>query len=220
MILLRPRAFAVEMSRPVRVSALDARAFRRITLRLVLLAYLLAVTAAAAYGLRAMTRTGALPPTELLMPAVAASALGTLIGALGMLIATGLGTDLPTFIWRGLPANPDDLAPLHHYACAPLALVPLLALLCIAALAALDSFGGDELELAVRIFITALVMVVAAMIWWIPPVLMRAATRCSMGRLLALAAYLPVHWAMMLFIGAMVGLIGVIISANALKALQ
>jgi hypothetical protein len=120
---------------------------------------------------------------------------------IGLWAALGMATDMPTFIWRGLPSSPDDLGPLHHYACAPLALVPLVGLTCGGALLAYDTLGGRELGHAVAAVIGIIAGAWLLAVWWIPPVLMRSATRCGVGRMLALAAYLPVHWLMMLALG-------------------
>ena len=203
MILRRPRQFAREMCRPVRVSAPDARSFRRVTIRLVVALYLVYMLGLGIYQIRELVKMGIPFPTAQVAMAGAITAWGAVMMAMALMLAT----DLPTFIWRGLPASPDDLAPLHHYACAPLALVPLLAVIGgVGWLVYLMAPGRTNAHvLAYGGF--ALGLIVLLLIWWLPPVLMRAATGCGVRRMLALGAYLPLHWAMMLALAGMLVLI-------------
>lgn len=202
MVLRRPRQFAAEMCRPVRVSPADARGFRRATLRLVLLTYVIIVAGGMVWAIRDARRLGI--PMQFVywvFPAIALT-----LGALALMAFLAMATDLPTFIWRGLPSSPDDLGPLHHYACAPLALVPPLALLCGGAITADYSLGwalpNGEPSQGTMIFVGAIAVVLASLVWWIPPILMRSATRCGAGRMFALAAYLPAHWLLMFLFAA------------------
>jgi hypothetical protein len=197
MVLRRPREFAAEMCRPVRVSPDDARGFRRATLRLVLMTYVIGAAAIMVIAIREMLRVGVLTQTLYwIMPLIALT-----LGALALMAFLAMATDLPTFIWRGLPTSPDDLGPLHHYACAPLALVPPLAILAGGAIGAGYVLGwappnGEPAPESV-VFVAALAALLASLVWWIPPILMRAATRCGPRRMFALAAYLPLHWVLM-----------------------
>jgi hypothetical protein len=203
MILRRPRQFAREMCRPVRVSAPDARSFRRVTVRFVVATYLFYMTGLAIYGIRDVMRMGIPFPTAQVAMAGAIAAWGAVMLTMSLTLAT----DLPTFIWRGLPASPDDLAPLHHYACAPLALVPLLAVLGGAGWLVYSMAPGRTSAHVLAYSGFALGLIVLLLVWWLPPVLMRAATGCGVRRMLALGAYLPLHWAMMLALGGMLVLI-------------
>jgi hypothetical protein len=128
-ILSHPAAFAAEICRPVRISAADALSFRRFTIRIVwwLGAFALAawLAAAVSWDVQRVGGWQRIPRRQMLeMLVIGVASCGLLVG---LWVFLWLATDLPTFIWRGLPANPRDLAPLHHYACAPLVLIPAAA---------------------------------------------------------------------------------------------
>jgi len=110
-----------------------------------------------------------------------------------------LATDLPTFIWRGLPAAPQDLAPLHHYACAPLAFAPLILIASIG-FGVMWYLSGPPLAAVEGAFLTAWLafLVLLPLLWWTPIRLMRGATDCSIARQLGLGLYLPFHWGLIL----------------------
>jgi hypothetical protein len=111
-----------------------------------------------------------------------------------------LATDMPVFIWKGLPSlPPNELAPLHHYAAAPLAYAPLVA----AAVVGLPTFA--EYVNAPGWFVYPLVAAWALVIggwlylcWRTPLALMRSATGCDRRQTFLLGAYLPVHALIML----------------------
>ena len=205
MILFRPTAFAKELSRPVRISPDDALRFRRVTLRIVQVTAVLIALAVAGAGIGyQLHRYGlaAIPLREIIKLIVVIP-----MGWLALWIFIWLATDVPTFIWKGLPSDPANLAPLHHYACAPLALVPLIPLLPIVPGAIVLLLDGKESGAATAV-ITA--WVIAAFIilalWWVPPRLMHGATGCGIGRQLLLALYLPFHWALMAILGLMIAM--------------
>jgi hypothetical protein len=196
MILTRPRVFAREVSRPVRISAEDARRFRWTTVRIVAALATLAGFVISALLIRETWRVGIAVPIGVYAIALVAP----IIGGILLWAAFGMSTDMPTFIWRGIDsASPTDLAPLHHYACAPLILVPPWAIISIGGAWLFYAFGTD-LELPVQIVVTSCTVVLLAMLWGIPAVMMQAATRCSWGRAALLMLYLPGHWVMMFFV--------------------
>jgi hypothetical protein len=203
MILRTPTAFAREMSRPVRICAADARSFRAATIWLtMLMAFLcgIGIITAVFTALWYQFRTWSwLSPREIIQTVWIPIACLIAIYAL-----LWVATDLPTFIWRGLPANPKDLAPLHHYACAPLAMAPLVLLGGLVVWGILF-FTGPPME-AVGFASEAVgfgILLLMLPLWWIPVRLMRGATGCSIGRQLLLGLYLPFHWALVT-LGAMV----------------
>lgn len=206
LVLRRPRVFSRELCRPVRISESDARAFRARTIRIAATAVLIPIIAAV-YQQWAM-----------LVPiprwAIGVVSLMCLLSWFAVSLWMWMSTDLPTFIWRGLPGRSDDLSPLHHYACAPLALMPIPAILIAVGLlvmgnAAFDPRGGPTA--ATVLIVLALLLPIALAAWVIPLVLMRTATGCGAGRVLLLAVYLPLHWAMMAFLIFGIGVVLAII---------
>ena len=191
MIIMRPHRFAAELCRPVRVSADDAYEFRLLSIFIASSAIVLAL---AAY----VRNTLAMYPLW----------TGTLLAMSWIAISAGLrlASDLPTFIWRGLPRRAGDLSPLHQYACAPLALVPLVTLPWVLGLLMFESEMLDpsgQVMPAAWIFIAALMAPIIVLAWLIPVRFMDAATH-NRHRVTLLAVYLPLHWLIVL---GMVGLI-------------
>ena len=196
LVVLRPRAFAEELCRPVRISADDARRFRRLTI------YLAATAAAAAATLFAWMESAPLrgPAGE-----VAAAALMLAGGWLAVVLFLRLATDMPLFIWKGLPSLPPrELAPLHHYAAAPVALLPVLLLVAAVvpdvAWSARRSGGWGHVSAAGVVAVVAAWLYLA---WRTPLVFMKAATHCTRRRVALLAVYLPLHVLLMAFLTAL-----------------
>jgi hypothetical protein len=192
-VLFHPRAFATELCRPVRISADDARRFRRISIHLAALSSVL-------FGALAVSFTGAFRPPGIGGVALLLLKIGLcLLGWASGVVFLRLASDMPVFIWKGLPSlPPSELAPLHHYASAPLALIPFVAaagaMLAPVVASPTDPFGlGQPLRIAWGAILVGWVLVC----WRTPVVLMRAATGCGWGRALVLALYLPVHCFMM-----------------------
>jgi hypothetical protein len=138
-------------------------------------------------------------------PGIVMAGTAIVLGVFALNVLLSLATDLPTFIWKGLAANPHDLAPLHYYAAAPLCLVPVVLIP-----------GGVVLQYAMGLGVYQDHVVVAAsswmiiggvlilwLMWWIPQRLMRKATGCGIARVIGLALYLPVHWMMIFLMCAM-----------------
>jgi hypothetical protein len=207
-ILRNPRGFAKELTRPVRISATDASRFRRVTIRLAWLALGFEILAALAFPiLQRSTILSGVRTIEFIRLGIAVSAA---LIALGIFLR--MATDLPTFIWSGLPAKPNDLAPLHCYASAPWLMLPLTVAVGVAGLVLPQMMSlEDPLQriIAISGFVPLLVNIWK--MWRAPQIFMRVATGCGIGRQAALAAYLPIHWVLMAILGLapliMVGLV-------------
>jgi hypothetical protein len=185
-ILLRPVAFARELSRPVRISRDDAWRFRRVTVFLGV-AGVIVFSLIVAY---ARIPAAAWQDREAFRTIVLAAGPGPVLLWYFLLLCT----DMPTFIWKGLPYSPDDLAPLHYYTAAPLFLLTVLSPVAAAAVlyhpyAAVVAGVG--------------VLLVVVLLWSLPLTFMRA-TGASLGPVVMLAVYLPVHWALIGVAGGMI----------------
>jgi hypothetical protein len=204
MIISSPRAFAAELCRPVRISQEDARQFRRRTIHRVVFTAMFVAAAIIAWIVWYESKRGMVPtPAQQPEPYAVATA-GYLGGALALWIFLSLATDLPTFIWRGLDRNPRDLAPLHHYACAPLALVPY-AMLVIGIMGAIASEDKAGFWAAATFYSTcACLLFLTILMWMIPLMLMRAATGCSWRQTVWLALYLPFHWSLIALLSLLI----------------
>jgi hypothetical protein len=115
-----------------------------------------------------------------------------------------LATDMPLFIWKGLPSRPPgELAPVHHYASAPLALAPLIAILVVAANVAVRLVLDEWVAFFAGLGVTIAIGLLALVTWVLSLALMRTATGCCAGRVAALAIYLPVHWLLSTLVAAL-----------------
>jgi len=195
MALFSPRTFAAELCRPVRISVQDAHRFLAVTVHLAALAPVIGPAAFCEAG------WGWWPP-RVMTAFSGAACLGTWLGSLWIL---RMATDMPTFIWRGLPERSDDLSPLHHYAAAPLVLLFPAAIAFVVLLFAFqrDMIARRELSEVGVLAVCALGGVVLFLAWLEALIFMRTATRCSFGRVAVLGAYLPVHWLMMVMLVGM-----------------
>jgi hypothetical protein len=200
-IITNSKRFAKELCRPVRICISDARAFRRMSVRIALLSSILG-------GLIFGVISVSLSWTNLWAYRSSYSArdyqafVTGLLAVPWMLIVLNilfrLATDLPTFIWKGLEDNPIDLAPLHHYASAPLALMPILVV-PLTVTAILFRIGSDDYGQMASVVQAIFVLVFLALLWVIPLRFMKQATGCGAKRVVALALYLPAHWLLILF---------------------
>lgn len=198
-ILTRPREFGKELCRPVRISPSDAYTFRRVTVWIAIINSVITLLVGAFIAIGGNL---ALASTRDWIE----GSTFTISYIVGLWVIFWLATDLPTFIWKGLPANPEDLAPLHHYAAAGLSLMPLVGTGIVALVAFDRLFGASYLNtLVCRILAWLVAAVMLWKLWWIPQVLMQAATGCTIWRRLALAVYLPFHWALMILLGIAAG---------------
>lgn len=195
-VLRDPHSFAAELCRPVRISADDARRFRKLTTQVG------ALSAALTFAFLPMLMPRGFfgpmrgPETYLF------TLLMALCAWLLALIFLRLATDMPLFIWKGLPnLPPSELAPLHHYAAAPIALAPLALPLIVVWPALAITMNAPEVFVLLSVLL-ALLSLGAWLIflWRIPQVLMKTATRCGTGRVALLALYLPAHWLLMAFV--------------------
>jgi hypothetical protein len=204
MILLHPSQFAGELCRPVRISQQDAKLFRRRTIRRTLLAASLVAGFGIGWILWQEARGGALP-SSLAEPRPYAFLLaGYLGGIVALWTFLTLATDLPTFIWQGLDRTPDDLAPLHHYASAPLAITPYaIVLVTLVGLFAGDADHGWRFYLVLATIAISTITLVLAL-WRIPQLLLRAGANCSPRQSRALALYLPVHWTIIMVLSGLI----------------
>ena len=129
--------------------------------------------------------------------------MGLLAACAGVWLATffflQMATDLPTFIWRGLPGKRNDLSPLHEYAAAPLVLTLPAALLFVLLIFVLGSLmvRGEQLTVEGTLALVGIGLVPLLWTWLAAMIFMRTATDCTPDRVLVLGLYLPVHWAMM-----------------------
>ena len=191
-VVFTPAAFAAELCRPVRISAEDAKRFRRFTAYLVATcAFVLALVIPWWNGdlARWWQQGSDMVPTYFML----------LIGGwFAAVVFLRLATDMPLFIWKGLPSlPPTELAPLHHYAAAPLALTPLvLAVVALPLLVYWAQLPPEWLYTANGAAVIA-VGVWIFLLWHTPVALMKGATRCSNRRVMMLALYLPVHVVLM-----------------------
>ena len=187
--LFRPARFAAELTRPVRISEQDAHRFRLVTIAVASLGAVVGMAGLLQY----LVSFWPLRPTS------AGMAAGCVGVGVAMFVFLRMATDLPTFIWRGLPGKRDDLSPLHQYAAAPLALMLPAAVLFVALVFVIGRpmavrDGLTELGAFTLLAIGSVVLLWA---WLAAMIFMRTATRCSFGRVGALGLYLPVHWLMM-----------------------
>ncbi|HEV2293007.1 MAG TPA: hypothetical protein VGR35_04075 [Tepidisphaeraceae bacterium] len=187
--LFAPKRFAGELCRPVRISELDARRFRLLTIHLAALGMTL--------GLAGLLQhiVGIWPPRP-----SSAGMIALCLGAWVMtLLFLRMATDLPTFIWSGMPGRTYDLSPLHQYAAAPLALLLPAAGVFVGLVFMLSSVMASPAGLTETgtLALSGLLAVVLGWAWVTALVFMRTATRCSFVRVAMLGLYLPLHWLMM-----------------------
>lgn len=205
MVLFRPARFVSELRRPVRISADDARRFRSLTIWLatilvamVVMSFLVVTVLAQGFGPRSLAwtrvwwwfvfKTLALEFTEGLIP----------LAAFHILLRAA--TDMPLFIWKGVPSlPPTQLSPVHHYASAPLAVVAVMVPL-IWAMGPL--LVGNFLQqrsgaTATGFYLMGLLLVWMLWTWIISLKMMRAAGGATRRQVVLLGLYLPVHWLMM-----------------------
>jgi hypothetical protein len=220
-ILLRPASFAKELCRPVRVSASDARQFRLMVLRIATLSTFVAagMIAASTVQWAAIWSVRSTIMEQIVFGALMCFVLIP-VGMVLTVIFFRLMTDLPTFIWRGMDGDPIHLAPVHHYASAPLALMPLLLIpLAIWLVVSYWIIPDAAWQLAATVALIACSAFVVLLLWIIPLRFMRVATGCGWGRALLLALYLPVHWLLMLFMCFLAFAVAVQTVASLLKGL-
>ena len=204
LILENPTAFAKELCRPVRVSAEDARLFRRFTIRIAMLSCVLGALIVGVAGLIRVRMRVSMSVNQNQIVGVLIFCVMVPWSIFLINVMFRLMTDLPTFIWSGLNGDPLNLAPLHHYASAPLALSPIL-LVPTTMLALLGNgliSSNSFLVLGSELFAIGGTAVIGLLLWIMPLRFMKTATGCTVWRVLALALYLPLHWLLSFILAA------------------
>lgn len=200
-VVRAPESFAAELCRPVRISAKDARRFRATTAALASLS-LAASVSVITY----------LTPGNWSWQDTVAFSLALPLGIVVAVIFLRLATDMPVFIWKGLPSlPPHELAPLHQYASAPLALAPLVLLLTVG-VPELTAYANAP-PWGFRVALSAAGVVIVHWLylcWRTPLALMRAATGCGRRQVRKLALYLPAHVLLMLLLSSLLFATGMV----------
>jgi hypothetical protein len=215
LVCFHPRQFSRELCRPVRISAKDARKFRMVTIHLATATFAffpVATIVAVAVRFAFVSGRGVfnIRPFDITVMAIMGCAMSAAFN-----IFLRLATDLPVFIWKGhasLP--PNELAPIHQYACAPLAMFPpLVFVACLGIFLAViwDLSGNMPLAVTIVSVIASLSIPVWLLITAL--VLMHVSARPAPRRLLLLALYLPAHWLIMAAV-SWLGLAAVIEAVN------
>ena len=202
-VVFQPRSFAAEMCRPVRISADDAWRFRRLSSHLAAASGVL--TALAISWFSGDISRWARQNSDFLPTYIFLLIGGYFAGVLFLRLAT----DMPLFIWKGLPQLPaSELAPLHQYAAAPLGLIPL-ALVTSVLLPVMAARAQFPVEVQYLVNGVAVLSAGAWLValWQTPLVLMKTATGCGNRRVALLALYLPFHW---LLTGSLVLMLGMV----------
>jgi len=224
MVLQRPRLFAEELCRPVRISAADARAFRKASIRVATLAaalialQLAVVFAYQVYGdYRRYPRLG----TRYFVLESVAFVAGSITIVLVINLFFRLLTDLPVFIWKGHPLmKPMELAPVHCYAAAPLVLLLGLPVLVLINMLLVAFWVLDPLYAGVIAIIYAV-----AVVWWLY-ILLSTTVRLMIGtgverrRVRMMILYMPVHLLMMGFVCAGSGFVLIGLENIAIKRIS
>jgi hypothetical protein len=221
-VLVHPSIFAAELCRPVRISAEDARAFRRRTIRIAVAAFFVAELAILALVIGTVLWKMQAPSRGWIGFGLRAGIL-TILAAVGAWLMLVVATDQPTFIWKGLGDAPYHLSPAQHYAAAPLALVVFLGVIVLAIAGYAASIHADLLEV-IGITASSGLGIVAVLLIAHAIVFMRVASRCSWRRTALLALYLPVHYAMIFmisvaFVGASMALISMLLDAMGIRTM-
>jgi len=193
MVCFMPGRFARELCRPVRISAADARKFRMTTISLLTLLVAVAAVWLIVWRIATAYRSILIVPagTRHIITDAGLSVLAIAAWVAAFHLFLRLATDMPLFIWKGLSRT--DLAPIHYYACAPLAFLPIAG-------GALGYWFFVLLETHFRLenaFIwvcTGTSFFWLAWLWATALQLMAASADVGRKRLLLLAAYLPAHW--------------------------
>jgi len=192
----------------VRVSAEDARRFRSLTIWLATLSLVVLIIA-----LPVLESLLTKAPTPWRIPLWPFGRWWHMVGryrvwewlpalpiALGFHVFLRLATDMPLFVWKGLPSlGPTQLSPVHHYASAPLA-VFIVGLPLICAVQPIRASGYRQAQVGDEIVVCyAIVLVMVWMLWtWLVSLkLMKAAGGASRRQVRQLALYLPFHWLLM-----------------------
>lgn len=205
-VLARPRHFAEEICRPVRISIDDARSFRRTTVNLVLLAFLLCALELGVLVVANYLREARVAVQPEYMPLVwylSATTVITLTILFGLRVLLFMMTDLPVFIWRGHPSlRENDLSPIQCYAAAsltPLLVTPILVPVVVFGVLFVDS-PTNEVLVPLLVIVTGLLLSVLFYRMLTTPLRLMIGSGVERRRVKIMALYLPVHWLIMAFI--------------------
>jgi hypothetical protein len=198
LVTLHPRRLAGDVARPV--SYADARRFQQIT---VLVAYVpLLVIAMGVILNNSPDNFGAFPQhfSERPLGWTLELALLPLAGlCLWLFLFAATGAASYFFHPRSIPIERQNRAlALSYYACAPLAVMPLIgfSVLYFYLNSRSITMGNGSLALPVIVesFTVLLALAMLFSLWRVPISLLRRATGCSALRVVALAIYLPIAW--------------------------
>jgi len=119
-------------------------------------------------------------------------------GCLWLFLFTATGAASYFFHPRSISIGRQNRAiTLSYYACAPLALTPIVAL-CPLYIYLADGFPFNSDGIIAPLLIASLLLLLPgiqlASLWRVPVAMLRTATACSIARIIALAVYLPVAW--------------------------
>ena len=210
MICFTPGRFADELCRPVRVSAGEARKFRLVTLRLVAVLAALAglavigAIAASVYNASLIISPGA---TKHRVTDAAFAAAAIVAGVPALYLFLKLATDMPLFIWKGLPSlKAVELSPVHQYACAPLAVAPFFGAVSVYLVYLVEQTAPVD-RFAYFMLAVWSMAIVPLWLWGVALAFMTASRRSTPRRIVLLAVYLPVHWIIMFAFTSMLWLL-------------
>lgn len=191
-VLTGPVGFASELSRPVRMNVADARRFRKISIWIAVISVMIPIILAAGLYAHAMRY-----PAYIRVFALAI----TVLWAIPMLrVLFGVMTDLPTFIWKGAPDRPDELQPVHLYASAPLAIMPLLSSAIVVGIVIGVWFPKWDQLLLVQNILIGVIAIFIGVACYATCINFARGVQMPAKRLATLAMYLPLHAGMALFL--------------------
>jgi hypothetical protein len=199
MVTARPQRLALETNRPADI--VDALKFRRIVIILAMLAMVPATAVALGAIIKGYTR---LPIFDFrshpLDSALYVMSFAYLFTADWFFLLAMTGVASYFFHPRSLTVEQQNRAiALSYYACAPLAMVPIVALTSIFIAAVFSSLFSFRTPLWMQATMAALIFappgLVAVAIWHTPLRVLRAVTRCGIEQRAVLGSALPIVWA-------------------------
>jgi hypothetical protein len=204
-VMSNPAGFAKELCRPVRINAEDARAFRRWTIGIAVLSVVVSVVLSMVMEVFQQFMKGMPMPPAFTVVIIARLFIFAMSLAIGVWILFMLGTDPTTFIWKGLSPLAFHIVPLHHYASAPLGLMPFFSFLMIGVEATRGVFVARQYQLDWIIIGFTVMAIPIALIHRTSTILIRAASGSAKESQLPSAFYFPIHWLLMATLGLIAG---------------
>ena len=190
MVLFTPTAFAMELSRPVRISLEDANKFRSVTLWIATASFAIVILVLPLVAL--LTSGTPVTFTRSSMGWVMHGISATLLAIGTFHLFVRLATDMPLFIWPG--SSRSRLGPVQCYACAPLALLPIPAV-PLAVWFYVLLHAQFTLHLNFNLACVAISLVFLIWVWFVSLYLF-VVTRNAF-RVALLGLYLPLHFVSM-----------------------